>query len=112
MAEAARAQRNALKISYFGPKARQKLSDTFQSHPARSAACEPPPSERSQSATIALALLAAPARSLGPSQLVLVENRIPGGDHLFQDYVHVFLAIILVPKHKELSVLRVRERQQ
>ena len=48
--------------------------------------------------------------SLGVSEPVLVEGRIPGGDHLFQDYVHVFLAIILVPKHKELSVLRVRER--
>lgn len=58
------------------------------------------------------ALVTVPARSLGPSQLVLVEDLIPGGDHLCQDYVHVFLVIILVPKHKELSVLRERERQQ
>jgi hypothetical protein len=40
---------------------------------------------------------------LDHSQLVLVEDRIPGGDHLFQDIMHVFLATILVPKHKQLS---------
>ena len=40
----------------------------------------------------------------------LVEDRIPGGDHLCQDFVHVLLATILVPNYKQLHVMSVRER--
>src|SRR6476659_1142288 len=49
------------------------------------------------------------APSLGLSQIVLIEDHIPGVDHLCQDLVHVFHETILMPKHKHLNVLRVRE---
>jgi hypothetical protein len=48
--------------------------------------------------------------SLGLSQIVLVEDRILRSDHLFQDYVHVFLAIVLVPKSRSEKLLSLMNR--
>ena len=44
--------------------------------------------------------------SLGISQLVLLEDRLPRGDHLFQDVVQKLLATTFVPDHKQLDIIR------
>jgi hypothetical protein len=44
------------------------------------------------------------------SQLVLVEDRLPRGDHLFQDIVQELHSTISVPNHKPLNLTSFRQR--